>query len=149
MKTILGFALAAALLLAAAPSGAADFGIRGGLYTELDEPFAGIELLSHVRGPLYFNPNAEYVFVDRGHFGTLNFDAHVDLPTGRSPYVWVGGGLALTYFNPDGPGDDDVDAHGNLLAGIGLRTGRAVPYVQLKLITSDPKEFVVAAGVRF
>jgi len=133
----------------AAPVQAFDVGVRGGLYTERDEPFVGLELLSHVGHRLYFNPNVEYVFVDHGHFGTLNFDAHFDLPVGDAPYIWVGGGLALSYFNPDGPGDGDTDANANLLAGIGFKTGGTVPYVQLKLITSDPDEFVIAAGIRF
>jgi hypothetical protein len=149
MRHLLPLTLAAASLFLAAPAPAADFGIRGGVYTEIDEPFVGLELLSHVSGPLYFNPNVEYVFVDGGKFGSLNFDAHLDLPTG-TPYLWVGGGLALQYANPDGPGESDTSAYANLLAGIGFRTGRSVPYIQLKIVTSEPKnEFVVAAGIRF
>jgi hypothetical protein len=141
--------LVAVLAAVAAPASSADLGIRGGLYTEIDEPFVGIELLSHVGGALYFNPNVEYVFVDGATYGTGNFDAHIDLPTGGTPYVWVGAGLALVYANPDGPAKSDVDAHANLLAGIGFRTGGAVPYIQVKYITGDPHELVVAAGIRF
>jgi hypothetical protein len=139
-----------ALLFTAAPALAMDFGVRGGLYTEAEEPFLGVELLSKVGDRVYFNPNVEYVFVDGGRYGTFNFDAHYDLPVGSTPYVWVGAGLAFLHFNPDGPGESDTNAHANLLAGLGFRTrGGTVPYVQLKLITTDPNEFVIAAGVRF
>jgi hypothetical protein len=143
-------AVLAAFVLMAAPVLAMDFGVRGGLYTEVDEPFVGIELLSKVGDRVYFNPNVEYVFVDGGKYGTFNFDAHYDLPTGSSPYVWIGAGLAFVHSNPDGPAESDTNAHANLLGGIGFRTrGGSVPYIQLKLITTDPSEFVVAAGIRF
>ncbi len=138
-----------AFLFAAAPVKAADFGIRGGLYTEIDEPFVGVELLTRVSNSLYFNPNVEYVFVDNGTYLTFNFDAHYDLPTHRKPYVWVGAGLGLGYANPEGPGESDFNANANLLAGIGFRTGGSVPYIQLKVITTDPTEFVAAVGIRF
>jgi hypothetical protein len=143
--------IASLLALAAAPADAASFGIRGGVYTELDKPFVGAELLSHAGGSLYFNPNAEYVFVDSGQFWTFNFDAHYDLPIGRrSPYLWVGAGLGVSYFNPEGSGGSDTDANLNLLAGIGFRThSNLVPYIQLKFITSDPTEFVAMGGIRF
>ena len=138
------------LAIAAAPADAASFGIRGGVYTEQDKPFVGAEILSHAGGSLYFNPNAEYVFVDNGQFWTFNFDGHYDLPTHHTPYLWIGAGLAVSYYNPDGSGSSDTNANLNLLAGIGFHThSHVVPYIQLKLITSDPTEFVAAGGIRF
>jgi hypothetical protein len=149
IQSLLRAVVVPCLLLALAPAAsAAQLGVRAGLYTEIDEPFVGVELLSHVGGALYFNPNVEYVFTDGSTYGTGNFDAHIDLPTGGTPYVWVGAGLALVYDNPDGPAEANVDAHANLLAGIGFRTGGAVPYIQLKWITGAD-EFVAAAGIRF
>lgn len=146
-------ALAGILPLAAAASvQAADFGVRGGVYSFKngpDEPFAGAELLFHAGSGLYFNPNAEYVFVDNGRYWTFNFDAHWDLPTHGVPYVWVGGGLAVRYVDPSGAASA-TKANANLLAGIGFRTSsHIVPYIQVKLITSDPVIFVAAGGIRF
>jgi hypothetical protein len=139
-----------AVLAPSVPADAASFGIRGGVYTEQDNPFVGAELLSHAGGNFYFNPNAEYVFIDSGQFWTFNFDGHYDLMGKDSPYIWIGAGLAVSYFNPEGSGGSDTNANANLLAGIGFRTsGRVVPYIQVKLITSDPSEFVAAGGIRF
>ena len=139
--------LASALL--AAPAHAANLDLRVGAYTSgIDKAFAGLGFLSHAGGSLYFNPNVEYVFVDSGRFGTLNFDAHIDLPTDARPYLWVGGGLALLHSDPEGPGGASTKPRGNILGGIGLGTGRSVPYVQVKYITHEGY-WVFAAGIRF
>jgi hypothetical protein len=136
-------------ILVAGAAHATDFGIRGGVYTERSKPFVGVELLSHAGDDLYFNPNAEYVFVDGGHFWTFNFDGHWDLPTHGTPYLWVGAGLAVLYEDPD-VGPSSTKAHLNVLAGVGFRThSHVVPYIQVKLITTDPTELVAAGGIRF
>ena len=134
----------------AAPARAADLDLRVGAYTgpDFDKPFAGVGLLSHLGGSLYFNPNVEYVFVDNAKFGTLNFDVHYDLPTHGHPYLWVGGGLALAHTDLDGPGGNETKPRANLLAGLGFHTGGAVPYVQVKYLTGY-EYLVVAAGIRF
>jgi len=134
--------------VAATPAQASQLDLRAGSYTDLKKPFAGLGFLSRVGSSgLYFNPNVEYVFVDDGRFGTLNFDAHYDLPTGGRPYIWLGGGLALVHSAPE-HGGSTTDARANLLAGLGLRLGHSVPYVQAKLITGY-NEFVAAVGIRF
>ncbi len=149
--TLVALALVGLLPLAV-PAQATELGVRGGVYSFKngpDKPFVGAELLVPAAGGLYFNPNAEYVFVDNGRYWTFNFDAHWDLPTHGGPYLWIGGGLAVVYADPDGA-DSSTKAHANLLAGIGFRTrGHVVPYIQLKLITSDPTTFVAAGGIRF
>ncbi len=144
--------VAGPLVLAALSVGSAEaagLDLRGGVYTDLSKPFLGAGLLSNVGPSLYFNPNVEYVFVDNGTFGSLNFDVHYDLPTGRrAPYVWLGGGLAIVYSNPDGPDNTSTDARLNLIGGIGLRGHGYVPYAQAKYITGQ-KEWVLAVGIRF
>ena len=147
-STVLPLSLVAVLFAAVAPAHASQLDLRAGSYTDLKKPFAGLGFLSRVGGTsLYFNPNVEYVFVDDGRFGTLNFDAHYDLPTGGAPYVWLGGGLAIVHSAPE-HGGSTTDARANLLAGVGLRLGHSVPYVQAKLITGY-NEFVAAVGIRF
>ncbi len=150
--TLLTLALAGLLPFVAAPVQAADLGVRGGVYAFKDgpdKPFLGAELLFHAGDGIYFNPNAEYVFVDNGHFWTFNFDAHWDLPTHGTPYLWIGGGLAISYDAPEGL-ESSTKAHANLLAGIGFRThSHVVPYIQVKYMTGDPAAFVAAGGIRF
>jgi hypothetical protein len=79
------------------------FGVRGGYYTKVDEPFVGAELLARVAPRLYFNPNVEYVFVDNGTYMTFNGDFHYDFPTHSRTYTWLGAGLALVRVDPEGP----------------------------------------------
>jgi hypothetical protein len=124
-------------------------GVRAGEYRDTDKPFVGVELLTYMGSHFYFNPNLEYVFVDSGTFGTLNFDVHIDIPTNSSLYLWVGGGLGLLYNDPPGPGGKDVDPKGNILAGLGIQAGHLVPYFQVKRIAGDRKETVIAIGLRF
>ena len=124
-------------------------GVRGGSYRDTNRPFAGLELVSYVGNHFFFNPNGEYVFLDNGQKGTLNFDLHVDIPTSSAAYIWVGGGLGLLITDQPGPGGSNTSPRGNILAGVGVDSGRLIPYFQLKLIAGDQKEAVVALGLRF
>lgn len=152
-KTLLvATALAVALAVTALPARAdgIDFGVRGGLYSDADAAFAGVELLFPVTRSWYFNPNFEYVFVDRGDLYTLNADVHYDLPVSGQSYVWLGGGPALIVRDPNRPGRDrKTDVGLDLLAGIGWKGGSIVPYVQGKVVVADNTEAVLAVGVRF
>ena len=135
-------------LLSAGNASATDVGIRFGLYTDVDEPFAGVELLTRVAHRIYFNPNFEWVFTEGFDYFTVNGDFHYDLPSSGRPYVWLGAGLALVRVSFDG-GGGDTDAGLNLLGGLGWRAGEVVPYVQAKVIVKDNSEFVIAFGLRF
>ena len=148
---VLGAGLAIATCLLAPPVHADGlrFGLRGGYYTKAEEPFAGAELLVPVAHRLYFNPNVEYVFVNIGSYLTYNADFHYDFAVDRSTFFWLGGGLAVVQINPDGPNNGSTDAAANFLAGIGFRTGSAIPYFQAKLVAKSGTEFAVAFGVRF
>jgi hypothetical protein len=146
-------ALAAAFLIALAlvPAGtasAADVGVRFGLYTEVEEPFVGVELLTRVANRIYFNPNFEWVFTEGFDYFTLNGDFHYDFPVQGRTFVWVGAGLGLVRVDFDGA--DDTDAALNVLGGVGYRAGGGViPYAQAKVIVKDDSELVIAFGLRF
>ena len=144
--------IAAALfvfVLTSAPSAQARdmFGVRAGIYTDVDDAFVGVEGVFHVGDRFYFNPNFEYVFTEDPHYMTFNGDFHYDFHTHSRAYVWAGAGLGVLYKNPE-VGDSNTDLGLNLLFGVG-RKGHVIPYVQGKVIVSDDTAFVLGFGVRF
>jgi len=145
------FAAAVVLLALPAPASAGDtkFGVRGGYYTDIGEPFLGAEVLVPVARRIYFNPNFEYVFVEDLNYWTLNGDFHYDFPTHRPYYVWAGAGVGLLRVDPPGADNSDTDVGLNLLAGVGFKTGSVVPYFQAKVILKNGSEFALGFGVRF
>jgi hypothetical protein len=144
------FFVAALFLASSGLSTGQSVGIRAGLYTDLKEYFLGGELLSRISHNLYFNPNVEYVFVDRGTYMTFNLDFHYDFYTSSPLFFWLGAGLGILYDNPEGPADSNTDLGANLLFGLGIRTESSLtPYVQSKFILADGDEFVIAIGLRF
>lgn len=153
--TIAALAAAVAFALPASPASAVDFGVRGGFYDDADAGFVGGELLFQLSPRWYFNPNAEFVFVDEGDLATVNGDFHYDFDVDFDGYVWAGGGPALILDDREFPGprrnddEDDTDFGANLLAGIGWNAAGVVPYLQGKVILADETEAVVAFGVRF
>ena len=146
--------LAAFVLLLALPAavgaGEIDVDLRLGVYTDASEAFVGGGILTRFGTSKWlFNPNLEYVFVDRGDLATLNADFHYDLTTQGQTDFWLGGGPALVLRDND-RGSDDTDLGVNLLAGVGFLRNQAIrPYFQAKLLISDNTEGVLAFGVRF
>ena len=146
------FALATAVPSTGPARAEWDFGLRGGYYTDAEELFLGLELLTQVSDTVWwFNPNVEFVFVDPGDLWTLNLDFHYDFDTrDRDTYIWAGGGPAIVFSDRGGRFDDDeTDAGLNLLAGLGWQLESIVPYIQGKILLSDDSEAVLALGVRF
>jgi hypothetical protein len=139
---------AVTILVSATPARADLVGLRAGVYTDLNKPFVGFELISPITHDVYFNPNVEYVFIDNDKYFTFNGDFHYDFHTHNRAFVWVGGGLAVIYENPDGPAGSSTDVGANFLFGIGIK-GDVIPYIQAKLIAKEHTEFVVGFGLRF
>jgi hypothetical protein len=142
-------------LLVMAPAGAwaqsgVDADLRVGVYTDVSETFVGGGFLTPLGASgWYFNPNLEWVLLDRGDLFTVNADFHNDLPMNGDLHGWLGAGLALVdRENRFGNGSSDVGL--NLLGGVGFLRGRPVrPYLQAKILLSDDTEGVVAVGIRF
>ncbi len=126
-------------------------GFRIGTYTDAGDLFIGGEILVPVSRNIWFNPNIEYVFIEGGDYITFNGDFHYDFYLEDSPlFFWVGAGLGILYFSPEGRGNDNTDAGFNILFGTGLETqSRIIPYAQAKVIVSDNTEFVIGLGIRF
>jgi hypothetical protein len=142
------------LLLINGPLAEADIkpGVRAGAYFDVESGFIGGEILAGFSEQWFFNPNVEYVFVDRASLWTLNFDFHYDLITDTPFYFWLGAGPAVILFDPDAERfESDTDFAVNFFGGIGfpLPDSRIIPYVQPKLILSEDSEFSLAFGVRF
>ena len=140
-----------ALLLAWAPRAHAVEGdLRIGVYTDASEMFAGGGLVFRLDGSRWrFNPNLEYVFVDRGDLITINADFLYDFSTSESAEFWLGAGAALV-TRENHRGNDESEFGVNLFGGVGFLRDKAFrPYLQAKLLLSDESEGVVAFGVRF
>jgi hypothetical protein len=135
-----------ACLFPRSAAGEVTFGLRAGEYTDIEEPMIGVEILTKIAPRWFFNPNIEYVFVDRGDLVTFNADVHYDFATRAPVLVWAGGGLAVVHENIV---ESDTNLGANLLGGVGWRVGEVIPYVQVKALLGDRDDLVIAGGIRF
>jgi len=124
-------------------------GFRVGIYADREDAFLGGEVVTPVVERIYVNPNVELVLVERATFLTFNMDFYYDIPVRAPMSVWAGAGLAILYFNPEGPFPADTDVGLNLLFGVALSRRPVIPYLQVKAILSDRNELVVGIGLRF
>ena len=139
--------VAVAILVVPTVSAETKWGVRAGYYTDVSEPFVGVEALVPISGKIFFNPNVEYVLIDGGDLFTINADAHYDFDTGGDAMVWAGAGLALAYYNLD---DSDTEFGGNIFGGVGTEWNGLIPYAQLKYTRIDEgDDFVIGVGLRF
>jgi len=129
-----------------------DFGVRGGAYSDSENPFLGAEALFEVGTTKrwFGNPNLEHAFADSGDLTTVSFDFHYDFPSGRPYTVWAGAGPTLIFRDKNRPGNSGgTDPGMNLVFGLGAKKGDVRPYGQMKVIVSDNSEAAVGVGVRF
>lgn len=142
----------ALLPLASRPAAAADVGVRGGAYTDEEQPFLGAEVLFGMSETprWYGNPNVEHVFRDAGDLTAFSFDMHYDFPSGQPYTFWAGGGPTIIHRDQNGPGTEDTTDPGlNVLLGMGATKGEVRPYGQLKVVVADDSEASIGVGVRF
>lgn len=126
------------------------WGLRASAWLEDSDPGVGVEWLVPMGArDWYFNPNVEVVFNDRDDRFIGNLDVHYDFWHDAGMTVWAGGGLAILHHDDPPRGTDSNEAGLNLLAGIGWRKPKALPYVQLKAVIADDSELVASIGVRF
>ena len=146
------YLIATLLLISPSLPNAADFGVRGGVYPDENQPFLGAEAVFDVTkaGRWFGNPNVEHAFVDRGDLTAVSFDFHYDFPGGAPYTVWAGAGPTLIHRDMNRPGDrNTTDAGMNVLLGLGARKGDVRPYGQLKAVLAGDSEVVLGVGVRF
>lgn len=126
------------------------FGGRLGAYVDQEDLFIGGEVLTPLQGAFYLNPNVEYVFADNANQATFNFDVHYDFARRGELTFWVGAGLGILYFDPDGNAESETDVGANFLFGTAfLQNAEIVPYLQAKVIAAENSEFVIGFGFRF
>lgn len=150
---LLACACVAAGSLSISPSLARpDFGVRGGAYTEAEEPFLGAEALFGLGSTKHWfgNPNIEHAFIENGDLTAFSLDFHYDFPTGQAYTIWAGAGPTVIFNDRNAAGNDDqTDAGMNLVFGVGSKKGDVRPYGQMKVVVADDTQAVLGAGIRF
>jgi|HubBroStandDraft_3_1064219.scaffolds.fasta_scaffold35371_1 hypothetical protein len=148
--------VAALVQPAAAQPSPLTFGVRAGETFHARAAFLGVELLVPLGHGWKLDPNAEVALVNPGHLVTGNLDLSYEISAAGPFRLWAGGGPAIVFRQlavKDVHGEALATAHTdaglNLLAGIGLRRQRLLPYLQAKVLLSNTNEYVLAFGVRF
>ena len=129
-----------------------DFGVRGGVDADEEQPFVGGEVLFGMDSnqQWFGNPNVEHVFLDDGGLTSYSFDFHYDFPRGQSYSWWAGAGPTLLHRDSDVSSQSDSnDAGVNLLVGVGATQGKVRPYGQFKVVVSDDTAAIAGLGIRF
>lgn len=150
--SILGILMLAMLCAPVVTAADVDFGVRGGVDTDEEEPFVGGEVLFGIDSnqQWFGNPNVEHVFLDNGGLTMYSFDFHYDFPKGQSYTWWAGAGPTLVHQDTDVPSDSDsTDAGVNLLVGVGATQGKVRPYGQFKVVVADDTAAIAGLGIRF
>jgi hypothetical protein len=145
------FPILAALLVGAASyenaSAQSRFGVRGGAYMDQDDAFVGVHAIGAIARHWMFNPNFEYVLVDRGSLFTINADFHYDLPSRSSTVFWLGGGLGVSHVSFREVSTTDTGL--NLLVGASFGRRPAYPFIQAKVTFFDDTALVLGGGITF
>ena len=129
-----------------------DFGVRGGAYTDDEEPFLGAEAVFDfgTQDRWSGTPNVEHAFIQDGDLTAVSFDFEYDFPARQTYTIWAGGGPTVIFRDQDASGnDDETDPGVNLVFGLGASKGEVRPYGQMKVVVADDTQAVLGAGIRF
>lgn len=109
---------------------AADFGIRGGRYDDMEEEFVGAEMVFDI-GAINVNPNLEYSLAEDITAGSANLDVTFDIGNFSRVTPYVGAGVGLWYVDDDF-GDNSTELLGNVIGGVQFNLDFLKPYAQVK-----------------
>lgn len=133
---------------------AADFGIRGGRYDELDEEFVGAEVVFDI-GAINVNPNIEYSLAEDVTAGSANLDLTFDLGNFSRVTPYVGAGVGLWYVD-DEADNNSTELLGNVIGGVQFNLDFLKPYAQVKYFRffeeddgGDKDDLAFTIGLRF
>jgi opacity protein-like surface antigen len=130
MKSFRTVALIALVLVLTPAVFAADFGIRAGRYSDIDEEFVGGEMLFDL-GAVNVNPNIEYSLAEDITAGSANLDVTFDIGRFSRVTPYIGAGVGLWYVDDDF-GDNTTDLLGNVIGGVSFDLDFLKPYAQVK-----------------
>jgi len=153
MKSFRFLSFLAAILVLTPAVFAADFGIRGGRYSDLEEEFVGAEVVFDI-GSLNINPNLEYSLAEDITAGSANVDLTFDLGNFSRLTPYVGAGVGVFYVDDDF-GDNTTDLLGNLIGGVQFELDFLKPYAQVKYFRlledegGDNDDLAFTIGLRF
>ena len=152
MKLLRILPFLALAMLFAVPAPAADFGVRAGRLSDLEESFVGAEVLIDL-GAVNLNPNVEYFLIDDITEGTANLDLTFDILQAGNVKPYVGAGLGILYTDTEL--GDNTDVVGNLIGGVSFDLDFLKPYAQVKYFRNledddgDNDEVAFTVGLRF
>ncbi|HEY2924015.1 MAG TPA: hypothetical protein VGJ98_03505 [Candidatus Eisenbacteria bacterium] len=151
---MLVLAVATTLLLAAPGVGRADtsIGLHGGFSSGPDQFIIGPHLnLSPVAENLYIVPSGEVGFGDDITTLAFNGDLQYRFETSSEVRPYAGGGVALVWFDPDGPFDSETNLGVHILGGIffGRLNGQPM-FVDVKAgLTDEVPDWKFQFGINF
>lgn len=127
---------------------AVETDLRMGVFFDASRIGLGAGVLGAMNHDWNFNPNLELVFGDHVNQVFMNGDFHYDFHHENGLTMWVGGGPALLFTNPEF-GSSNTELGINLLTGVGGVSGSVRPYAQLKAILAGGSEVALAGGIHF
>lgn len=149
-KSFARWVAAGTLALAMSPALAEQvqgINLSAGDYLDIHRPFIGIGYLMPISPRWSLDPNAEYVFRNRGNQYSFNVDGRYLMnPSGRNP-MHVGAGLGMIHRDFYSNTNTAV----NVTWGIDFDsyTGPVTPFIRTKAVFSDYSDLAVSFGIRF
>jgi hypothetical protein len=148
-----GGVLLAAVLLAAAPEASAELawvGFHGAYYNNFDKGAIGLHARERVDNLLTAGIKGDYIFRTGRTTWAFEADVQYDLPLpSYRVFTWVGAGAGIIRDDLDGPTESDIAPLVSGFAGIGVKEGPFLPFVEVRLTSSEAARWVLYLGLRF
>jgi hypothetical protein len=147
--------VAAAFVLVSAPLAPAVelqwFGVHAAYYDEFGKGALGINARAVEEfSPISVGFKADYIFRSNRTSWAFEVDLQYELPIGwKTGTVWVGGGGGVLHDDIQGPLRADFYPRASMFAGVGLRRGPLLPYLEIRATSTDRSRLVAYLGLRF
>jgi hypothetical protein len=119
-------------------------GIHAGYNFDFDAALLGAQATFQLAPRFDLYPSFDFYFVEGTSTWALNFDVRYR-PAVRSAVLYFGGGINYLRVSVDGIGGSSTNL--NLLGGIQGRSGRTVPFGELRITVGDASNFQFVAGL--
>jgi hypothetical protein len=148
VRTTLTSLAALLCVVALAPTAHADGGLRAGFSSGPDQFLFGAQIEPDpVAKNLHIVPSGEVGIGDDLLSLQFNGDLQYRFRTDSGVRPYVGGGLTVAWYDPDGAGDSNTEVGVNILGG--LYFGKSTPmFVDVKLgLTDDVPDLKAVFGI--